>query len=184
MSKNGQRLRRAAARLSSHQSHRLFWAAFANGLGVALILLAILLAFDRLAPGSDASRSSAFVPLLIRGVGFAVFAALPIAFLVAWYVQRRPALRDLEESARRSEQESEVLRDRLVPALQVMRTRGEERTGYSADLIDAVVDETVEVAEKVEPKSLPGANRSKAKRMAKRISATPSPFANAAQNRR
>jgi hypothetical protein len=145
MTDSGRRLRREARRLGSHHTSRILLAAAAKGLGTALLVLAILLVVDRFMP----------LPALVRFLGFGVAVALPLALIGGALLRRLPALRDLEEAARRTEVETEALQERLVPALQVLRVRDERRTGYSHELVDAFVDDTVERVARVDASALP-----------------------------
>jgi len=150
---SGQRLRRIAGRLGRHQTRRLLAAAAARGAGISLLLLAALLAFDRVTPAAGAP--GAFVPLLVRAIGFVIAALLPVVLVARAVVRCLPAWRDLEEAARRTEGQAEGLRERLVPALQVLRIRDDGRTGYSTDLVDAFVDDTLRRVDDVRPSALP-----------------------------
>jgi hypothetical protein len=145
MTDSGKRLREAARRLGSHQTSRILVAAVAQGVGAALFVLALFVALDRILP----------LPAVVRFLAFGVAIALPIARVGGAVFHRLPALRDLEEAARRTESEAGDLRQRLVPALQVLRVRDENRTGYSSDLVDAFVDDTVRRVDRVQPGALP-----------------------------
>jgi len=145
MTDGGQRLREAARRLGSHQTSRVLVAATARGVGAGLLVLAVSVALDRVVA----------LPALVRFLAFGVAVALPLALVGGALFRRLPALRDLEEAARRTESEAGELRERLVPALQVLRVRDEGRTGYSSELVDAFVDDTVERVDRVQPAALP-----------------------------
>ena len=144
MTESGRRLRSIARRLGGHQTSRVLLAAAGRGAGVGLLLLAALLLADRwfyLAP-------------FARAVLFAAAIAAPFVLGAHALFRRLPALRSLLEAARATEAESEELRERLVPALQVLEVRDDPRTGYSPELVDALVDQTLERAEAVRPATL------------------------------
>jgi len=145
MTESGRRLREAARRFAAHQTTRLLGGAAALGIGVALVVVAVLLVVDRFAP----------LPAPVRAAGLVLAAAAPVLVLARALLARLPALRDLEEAARSTEAQSRELRERLVPALQVLDVRDDVRTGYSTELVDAFVDETVHVVEGVRPVALP-----------------------------
>jgi hypothetical protein len=152
MTDSGRRLREATRRLGAHETGRRLQAASLAGAGVSLAGLAALVAATRFAPFGPGAPG----PLLaLAAAGFAVAVLLPIVLAARAWRLRRPALRDLEEAARRTEAQAAVLKERLVPALQVLRVRDEARTGYSAALVDAVVDATVGDVEAVRPGALP-----------------------------
>ncbi|GJM44840.1 MAG: hypothetical protein DHS20C21_16820 [Gemmatimonadota bacterium] len=155
MTDGGRRLRQTASRLGRRQTRRVLLGAAAQGFGWALLGLAALLVFDRFAPGSDASRPWALAANSVRALGFLAVVLLPVLWIGRAVLLRLPAVRDLEESARRTESESEVLREHLVPALQVLRIRDDGRTGYSSDLVDAFVDDAAHRVEAVVPTELP-----------------------------
>src|SRR5262245_15039950 len=146
MTESGRRLRRAAQQLGHHETVRRLGAAVVRGLAGSLALLAALVLFDRFVPLALASSR---LPVAVAALGFVIALLLPAAFGLGTWLARRPALRDLEESARRTERQSAALRERLLPALQVLRVRDDSRTGYSSDLVDALVDDTVRDVEAV-----------------------------------
>ena len=152
MTDSGRRLRRAAQQLGHHETVRRLGAAVVRGLAGSLALLAALVVFDRFVPLALASSR---LPVAVAALGFVIALLLPAAFGFFTWLARRPALKDLEESARRTERQSAALRERLLPALQVLRVRDESRTGYSSDLVDALVDDTVRDVEAVRPDALP-----------------------------
>ncbi|MGQ0721069.1 MAG: hypothetical protein ACT4PE_05775 [Candidatus Eiseniibacteriota bacterium] len=145
MTQGGRRLKTAAARLSTHQVTRVLLAAAARAFGLAVAWLAVLVIADRIVP----------LPAAVRAAGFALTVALPAVLFGRALLRLLPALRDLEAAARRTEVESADLRERLVPALQVLDVRDDGRTGYSTDLVDAFVDDTAAIAERVRPATLP-----------------------------
>ncbi|HMB71551.1 MAG TPA: hypothetical protein VKU85_19735, partial [bacterium] len=145
MTEGARRLREAAARLGSHQTTHLLAGAALRGLGLGLGVLAVLLLADRFLP----------IPALLRAAGLVVAGVLPLAVFAHALFLRLPALRSAEEAARRTEAQADVLRERLVPALQVLDTREDVRTGYSAELVDAFVDDTADIVERVRASSLP-----------------------------
>jgi hypothetical protein len=138
-------LREAAARLRGHQTGRVLLGAAVWSVGVAVGVVALWLLVDRFAP----------LPAWLRAVGTVLAVGLPIVVFARALFLRLPALRSLEEAARRTERESLELRERLVPALQVLDTRDDVRTGYSTALVDALVDDTVQTAGRVRPADLP-----------------------------
>lgn len=152
MTDSARRLRDAARRLGGHETGSRLGSAALTGLGIALAALAALVAVSRVLPGAaDAPRA------LLALVAAAFVAAIAVPFVLvgrAWRA-RRAAMQDLEEAARRTEAQAAALRQKLVPALQVLRVRDERRTGYSTDLVDAVVDVTVADVEAVRPATLP-----------------------------
>ena len=152
MTESARRLQQAARRLGAHETGRRLSAAGLRGLGVSLAVLAALVALARFVPlDREAPR------LLLGAVALAFVAALllPWAFLARAWRRRRAAMRDPEEAARRTEAQAAALRQRLVPALQVLRIRDERRTAYSGDLVDAFVEDTVADVEAVRPATLP-----------------------------
>jgi hypothetical protein len=134
-----------AARLGNHQAARVLLAAAARGFGLAVAWMAILVIVDRLVPLAAAARAA----------GFALAVAAPLWLFGRALLRALPALRSLETAARKTEVESADLRERLVPALQVLEVRDDGRTGYSAELVDAFVDDTAAIAERVRPATLP-----------------------------
>jgi hypothetical protein len=145
MTEGARRLRTAAARLRSHQTTRLLAGAALRGLGLGLGVVAALLLAERFVA----------LPAVVRAAGLIAAAGLPLAVLGHALLLRLPALRNAEEAARRTEAQAAVLRERLVPALQVLDTRDDFRTGYSTELVDAFVDDTATIVERVLPSSLP-----------------------------
>jgi hypothetical protein len=145
MTEGARRLREAAARLGSHQTTRLLGGAALRGLGLGLGLLAAALLADRFLP----------LPALARAAAFLAAVALPPAAVGHALFRRLPALRSAEEAARATETQAAELRERLVPALQVLDTRDDARTGYSTELVDAFVDDTAAAVERVRAASLP-----------------------------
>ena len=144
MTESGHQLLRIARKLGSHQSTRALWGSALRGVGIAAAMVGLLLAADRWFG----------LAAWVRAFGVAAALTIPIALIAwAWY-RAWPMLRDVETAARRSERASTELRDRLVPALQILRVRDEKRTSYSADLVDAFVDDTLGRAQGIEPSRL------------------------------
>ncbi|MFN8178516.1 MAG: DUF4175 family protein [bacterium] len=152
MTESGRRLRDAARRFGRHETRRRIAAAALRGAAGSLVILAALALADRFVPLDQATTQW---PAALAALGFACALALPVAAALRAWWRRRPAIRDLEESARRTEAQSEALRERLVPALQVLRTRSDARTGYSDALVDAFVDVAAKDVEAVRPETFP-----------------------------
>ncbi|MCA9751539.1 MAG: hypothetical protein KC591_05065 [Gemmatimonadetes bacterium] len=150
MTEQGKRLVEIARGLGRHQTGRLLAAAALRGLGAALLALVALLLLDRVLPDPALGGVGAWV----RATGWGAVWLVPIVVFGVAVARRWPALRDLTESARRTEAESESLREQLVPALQVLSVREDRRTGYSTDLVDAFVDRTVDAVGAVRPAEL------------------------------
>ena len=154
MTDGGRRLQHAAQRLSGHHTKRVILTALATGLGLAMLpsrRCSSSIGSLRVRALRAASRGCRWPCARPPPGGRRAAAGLagPGRFLA-------PArLRNLEEAARRTESQDEGLKDRIVPALQVLRTPRRERTGYSPDLVDAVVDRTAGDVEAVRPQALP-----------------------------
>jgi hypothetical protein len=141
----GEALRRTARRLRGHHASREIGAGVAVGLGLGLLAGSVLLALDR------------FLPLaaLLRALGFVLFLALLIVPALAAVRRWLPALHSLEEAARRTEEQAPTLKERLLPALQILRVQEQSRMGYSGELVDAFLAEVRRLLAEVEPGRLP-----------------------------
>jgi hypothetical protein len=141
----GEALRRLARRLRSHHFSREVAGGVAVGLGLALLAGSALLALDWFFP----------LPALLRSFGFVLFLALLLVPAAAAVRRWLPALRSLEEAARRSEEQAPALKERLLPALQILHVQEQSRLGYSAELVDAFLAEVRSLLGGVEPGRLP-----------------------------
>ncbi|MDP6528635.1 MAG: hypothetical protein QF819_08890 [Gemmatimonadota bacterium] len=146
MTAGGQRLRAGVTRLGAGQAMRALAASLAWGVVRVLALAALVLSADALWP----------LPAVVRAAllaGMAVVGAWPV---MRWIGRWGSALRSAEAAARRTEEEADTLRGRLVIALQVLRVRDDARTGYSTDLVDACVNEAADRLDAVDSARFPG----------------------------
>lgn len=160
MTRSAAQLIAAAQRLGRDQTVGVLLPAAARGLGFGLLLLALFLGLDRLLPDPAARPTPAWVSW-VRTLGLAGIVLVPLVTFARALIARWPAMRNLTESARRTEGEAEELRERLVPALQLLDVRDEVRTGYSNELVDAFVDDTSEAVARVKSEDLPYRERRK-----------------------
>ncbi len=145
MTENGKELLQQVRRLGGLETRSRLVGAAGRGLGMALGALALLLLADTIRPLGATARA-------VGGVLVVVLALAPLAIVT---LRRLPALLHPLRSARATEREAEELRERLVPALQILGERGDSRTGYSSDLVDAFVGDVLGRARTVRVEAFP-----------------------------
>jgi hypothetical protein len=145
MTKSGLELDREARRLASIQTRSVLTAAAGKGLGLALAAGSIFILCDALLGLSSPARAAGAAAVI-------ALAAVPFA---AGLVRRLPAILHPLEAARATEREAGELRERLVPALQILVHRDDARTGYSSALVDAFVDDVLSRVRSVSAAALP-----------------------------
>ncbi len=145
MTGTAKELLREVGRLRRHQTFRESAGAAAQGLGLAAAVGGLLLAADRVLSFPAPARAV---------LAFAVLAAAGVPLALA-LLRRLPAHRSAENAARASEREAQGLRDRLVPAIQILGARDDARTGYSDELVDAFAEDVLRRTRETRPESLP-----------------------------
>ncbi len=145
MTETGRRLLDEVRRLGRVETRSVLLGAAGRGLGAALVLGALFLLADVLRPLPAGAR--ALCAALVAGVALAPF--------VIAVLRRLPSMLRPLDSARATERQAEDLRERLVPALQILNERDAARTGYSTDLVDAFVDDVLGRARAVRVDALP-----------------------------
>lgn len=127
------------------QGKRVLLGAAGRGLGFALALSALLI------------LAGAFLhlPAGVRAVAFLTVLSIALGPFVTALIRVVPSMYDAEESARATERESAEMRERLVPAVQILRARDDSKTGYSHDLVDAFVDDVLRRLKAMDLRALP-----------------------------
>lgn len=140
-----QRLFSEARRLAAHQTRHEFLAQGLFGSALAAVVASVAFLVDRFAP----------LPAVVRVFLVLLAGGILSASLIRAYLARRSAMRDPEAGARSTEREAVELRERLVPALQMVQEHGIEKTGYSTDLIQVFAEDVADRAGAVRPETLP-----------------------------
>jgi len=127
------------------QGQRLMVGWAGRGFGFALALAALLIV----------AGAFLHLPAGLRAAAFLLVLSVALGPFVTALIRVIPSMFDAEESARATERESADMRERLVPAVQILRARDDSKTGYSHELVDAFVDDVLRRLRNVDVRALP-----------------------------